>query len=128
MLPPVGSNGHDVIDFWPSWRQVVDVYLARLGFPPPAAKGAPPQSHFAAIDDISKIPFVGDGGRKGYQGFLDRDLPRAFAISPKGDWAYRGGENAISEALKACSDKGDCQLYAVDDQVVWHPNEPASRK
>lgn len=128
MLPPVGSNGHDVIDFWPSWRQVVDVYLARLGFPPPAAKGAPPQSHFTAIDDISKIPFVGDGGRKGYQGFLDRDLPRAFAISPKGDWAYRGGENAISEALKACSDKGDCQLYAVDDQVVWHPNEPASRK
>jgi hypothetical protein len=113
MLSPVGSDGHDVIDFWGSWRQVADAYLTRLGFPPPVAKGAPPPTHFASIGDISKIPFVGDGGRKGYQGFLDRDLPRAFAISTRGDWAYRSGENAISEALKACNDMADCQLYAV---------------
>jgi hypothetical protein len=107
---------------------------SRRCLPCPARISAPGCQRSATAESfcrdryISKIPFVGDGGRKGYQGFLDRDLSRAFAISPKGDWTYRGGENAISEALKACSDKGDCQLYAVDDQVVWHPNEPASRK
>lgn len=121
MLPPVGNDGHAVIDYWGNWRHVADAYLARFGFPVPAAKGAPPPSPFAAIDDISKIPFVGEGGQKGYRGFLGRDLPRAFAISPTGGWAYRGGENAVSEALKACSDTGACMLYAVDDQVVWRP-------
>lgn len=92
---------------------------------------APPApSRFAAIDDATRIPFVGDEGRTAWSYYLDAPPPKAFAVSPHGSWAYRIGESgAMRLALEHCSHgfaKEPCQLYAVDDEVVWRPATPAS--
>jgi hypothetical protein len=76
---------------------------------------------FAQIDDVGKVPQVGEDGREGYRRFLAGDSPRAFAISDKGRWvrvnAVRG---AASLAIDRCQSYGGrCRLYAVDDAVVW---------
>ncbi len=76
---------------------------------------------FAPIDDISKLPWVGDDGREGYRRFLAGDSPRAFAISDKGRWVR---VNAVRGAARLAMDRcqsygGRCRLYAVDDSVVW---------
>jgi hypothetical protein len=34
MVPPIGKNGHVLIDHVQVWRPVMDTYLAKLGFPP----------------------------------------------------------------------------------------------
>jgi len=69
-----------------------------------------------------KLPFVKDSGRKGYETFLSKDQPRAFAIAPTGSWAWAdGGTDPAKRALDTCNRnaKGTCRLYAVDDNVVW---------
>jgi hypothetical protein len=76
---------------------------------------------FAPIDDLSKLPWVGDDGREGYRRFLAGDSPRAFAISDKGRWVR---VNAVRGAARLAMDRcqsygGRCRLYAVDDSVVW---------
>ena len=85
----------------------------------------PPRSGFAPIDDASRIPYVGDKGRTAWANYLDAPPPKAFAVSPHGSWAFRSGEpGAMRIALERCSQgfaKEPCQLYAVDDVVVWQP-------
>jgi hypothetical protein len=76
---------------------------------------------FAPIDDVAKLPWVGDDGREGYRRFLAGDSPRAFAISDKGRWVR---VNAVRGAAQLAMDRcqtygGRCRLYAVDDAVVW---------
>lgn len=76
---------------------------------------------FAPLDDVEKLPQVGEDGREGYRRFLAGDSPRAFAISDKGRWvrvnAVRG---AARLAMERCQSYGGrCRLYAVDDAVVW---------
>lgn len=83
----------------------------------------PPPSGFAPIDDAARIPFVNDGGRDGWAAYLAAPPPKAFAVSPHGRWSYRYGDPAaMREALARCGDNRyaePCQLYAVDDDVVW---------
>lgn len=76
---------------------------------------------FARIDEVSKLPWVGEDGREGYRRFLAGDSPRAFAISDKGRWVR---VNAVRGAPRLAMDRcqsygGRCRLYAVDDTVVW---------
>ena len=76
---------------------------------------------FAPIDDVSKLPWVGEDGREGYRRFLAGESPRAFAISDKGRWVR---VNAVRGAARLAMDRcqtygGRCRLYAVDDAVVW---------
>jgi dienelactone hydrolase len=124
-FPAVGADGHALIrGGFRLWRPVVDRFIGKLGFPPPKAKNAPPPAAFAALDDANKLPYVTNVVKSdGYQKFLDADLPRAFAISRTGAWAWRTGENAVKEALDRCEQNGKrpCALYAVDDAVVWKP-------
>ncbi len=124
-FPPVADDGHKLLDKGLRlWRPVLDQFMAKLGFPPPKSKGAPTPTDFARLDDASKLPFVKDSVKTdGYQKFLDADLPRAFAIGSKGNWAWKIGENAPKEALERCEQnaKEPCRLYAVDDAVVWKP-------
>jgi hypothetical protein len=99
-------------------------FIGKLGFPPPKAKNAPPLTAFAVLDDADNLPYVTNAAKSdGYQKFLDADLPRAFAIGKTGAWAWRIGENAVKEALTRCEQNGKrpCDLYAVDDAVVWKP-------
>ena len=83
----------------------------------------PPPSQFAAIDDAARIPFVSEIGRAAWLAYRDAAPPKAFAVSPHGSWSYRYGDPAAMRlALEQCSESEanePCQLYAVDDDVVW---------
>ena len=83
----------------------------------------PPKSGFAALDDVARVPLLVEPGRAQYRAFLRAPVPRAFAIGPDGSsWAWNSGDlDAISHALNRCADRAGqpCQLYAVDDGVVW---------
>jgi hypothetical protein len=51
--------------------------------------------------------------------------PRAFAVSPSGAWCWaEEGEDPDARALATCSAKSDkpCQLYSVDEAVVFNPD------
>ena len=121
--PPTGEDGHHFINTgFPLWRRDIDRLLGELGFATPHSADAPAASGFAALEDVQAVPFVKPEVKdKGYQAFLNADLPRAFAISGNGAWAFVSGEEATARALARCREfaKRDCRLYAVDDAVVW---------
>lgn len=99
-----------------------EVQAAQLKFGGAPAMEPPPRSDFAALEDEAKVPFVRDNGRAGYKVFLEKALPRAFAVGPTASWGWAaGGDDPLQRALDNCnrSGKGACRLYAVDDYVVW---------
>jgi hypothetical protein len=85
----------------------------------------PAPSGYAAIDDVGKLPLSGDAGIADYRWFLAAGLPRAFAISPdRRHWAwFYGSTGCIGAALSRCAQEARqaCELYAVDEDVVWRP-------
>lgn len=88
----------------------------------------PSASGFAKLEDATALPFrYSQSSVKGWQTFLTRPAPRAFAFGPNGAWAFVFDQpDAMSEALDICrrSDPEHCRLYAVDDQVVFQPETP----
>ena len=112
----------------PIWLPEVEKFFRQLGLPFDVRyriDGAPDApSGYAAIDDVARVPFLGDKGRLGYRQFLDKPLPRAFALAPDGAWAFRDGDaSTLRDAVAECqarSGQGGCRLYAVDNDVVWH--------
>jgi dienelactone hydrolase len=123
MLPAVGNDGHTLIGAgMNSWRPVLDKFIARFGIKAPTVEGAPAATTFASLVDSSKLPLVKpDVKENGYRRFLNSDVPRAFAIGPKGEWSFQTGNDAIKRTLDRCAQiaKTGCKLYAVDDAVVW---------
>jgi len=117
----------------PIWQPKVLALMESVGLPvaitheqyaPAALTPIPPKTDFAALNDETKLPNVRDLGRDGYKLFLTKQMPRAFALSPSGAWAWANmGDDPLKRALDTCNrhDKGVCKLYAVDDQVVWQP-------
>ena len=68
-----------------------------------------------------------DKGRAGFADYLSASPHRAFAVSPKGAFAFRGGRRSAREAaeaaLAACAEyASDCALYAVDDHLAETAN------
>jgi hypothetical protein len=93
----------------------------------------PKATGFAAIDDIGKAPLDTDRLRQEYQRFLFAGLPRAFAVSPDGmHGAWVSGRfDDLKLSLAKCEERsgGECKLYAVDNDVVWTPdNQGATAK
>jgi len=86
----------------------------------------PRATGYAAITDTRKVPLVSPAGQQEYQRFLNARPHKAFAISPDGKfWAWNAGEfDAMSAALTRCQQRSQqtCRLYAVDEEVVWSPN------
>lgn len=123
MFPAVGADGHSLIGTGRHlWRSVVDRFIAPFGIVPPKAEHVPQPTNFAEVDDASKLPLVKDDVKSnGYRRFLSADLPRAFAIGPKGEWSFQSGDDVIRRTLARCAEfaKTPCKLYAVDDSVVW---------
>lgn len=86
-------------------------------------------SGFAKVDDIDALPFKTETVRKIYRQWLDLPLPRAFAFSSEKVIATAGLDPAdVTEptdpsdrALARCRriSATPCQLYAVDNVVVW---------
>jgi dienelactone hydrolase len=123
MFPAIGTDGHAMIGTgFGLWRPVVDQFIAMLGFAAPKTPNPPATTDFAPLADAAKLPHVKQETKDtGYRRFLNADLPRAFAIGPKGEWSFQSGEGAMARTLKRCATtaKTDCKLYAVDDAVVW---------
>jgi dienelactone hydrolase len=115
----------------PIWAPRLDSFLARVGLPSEERFPAylpipiPAPTHYAAFDDAAAVPYLNDAGRNNYRQFLTRRFLRAFVVTPKGDAvASDGGFDAIARALELCRRRtSDCQLYAVDDEVVWNKTE-----
>lgn len=116
------------------WLPEVESFLAAVGLPNkvvnqiPASAAhngmpTPPASDFAKLDDVAAVPYLKDSGREGYSKFLSVSTPRAFAIGKHGSWSSRsGGTDPLKAALDKCQSRNKnepCQLYAVDEDVVW---------
>ncbi|CAB3760052.1 dienelactone hydrolase family protein [Paraburkholderia solisilvae] len=111
----------------PLWVQKADAFLRSIGMPaaetdPQYLPGhAPAATTYADLNDLSAIPYLNDDQKeKLYRGFLAAPLPRAIAIGmTNGSWAS-GGFDPSDAALKRCWQTAQyCQLYAVDNTVVW---------
>ncbi|MEF9674229.1 hypothetical protein QNM99_27460 [Pseudomonas sp. PCH446] len=50
----------------------------------PLSTPVPPPTHFAALTDAQAVPYINDQGRKTYQQFLTKGLPRVFLIAGDG--------------------------------------------
>lgn len=97
-----------------------------------AVLGLPTESAAQAILDVAALPTKSERAKAGYQAFLIRHTPRAFAMTADGAaWAFSSKlnpsdtrEGAIARALETCAKnaKADqpCRLYAVDLDVVWN--------
>ena len=81
----------------------------------------PKASGFAAIDDPSALPLVNDKGRQVYQAFLKKEMPRVFLIAANGAGVSTNvGYDPLARGQALCKQHNlRCQVYAVDDQVVW---------
>lgn len=116
------------------WLPEAERFLRRIGMPSRERYAvadeapAPAKNEYAAVDDVAAIPYLAGHGREAYRAFLQRQLPRAFAVSATGAWGWaEEGEDPSRSALAACQSKSQqpCRLYSVDDYVVW-PGAAAS--
>lgn len=126
LLPAFGTNGHLLFSTGNNlWQLMLDDWLTQFGFPRPGTLQRPAPSSFAALDDAGRVPFINATARaEGYEKFLAANPPRAFAVSEKGNWGFATGEDdLLSRTLAFCQRKSGnpCKLYAVDNDVVWHP-------
>jgi hypothetical protein len=93
-----------------------DVTVAIAETPRPAA------TYFAAVENVSAIPYLSDKGRNGYREYLQKSAPRAFAISSSGAWSWaEEGDDPATRAMASCqkNSKVACKLYSIDHDVVW---------
>jgi dienelactone hydrolase len=127
-LNPIRGDGHaGFIEDQKNWTPVVEQFLQALPLslaPVALTKPipAPPPSGFAGLEQIDKVPYLNDSGREGYKNFLQKSFPRAFAINEEGRWGWSSGQwDSTQRALNQCNQKAKkpCQLYAVDEDVVW---------
>ncbi len=114
--PAFGQDGHSLFSGGiPEWTPVVDNFLRaqRLGLrepldlPNPAALAPPPRSSAKVL--------------QGFSEYLAGAPHKAFAISPKGAFAWRTRQRSADEArdaaLQACAQYApNCAIYAVDDE------------
>lgn len=119
-------------------EQLAEIYEAGLHVAPDAAKaeyykeraslpGRVTPGSEIPLDDFRYLPFGSDGvPYAGYREFLDSKPPRAFALAPSNSWGRQGNRsNPQERALGWCQKftETKCVLYAVDDKVVWRPQE-----
>ena len=111
------------------WVPKLDAFLAHVDLPSTLVHPeylpmpAPPPSHYAALNDVEALPYLGvhrDQAAAYYQKFLSKPLPRALAIGTRGAGEASQGFDPIARALKLCGQSSpNCRLYAVDNDVVW---------
>ena len=127
LMGAFGENGHQLFDDGNDiWQPVLDTWLTRFGFTTPGALKAPPESGYAAIGEVAKLPYPDMPSLvAGYLKFLEaRGEHRAFALNASGNWGWAfGADDVQSRALAFCqrSSGKPCVLYAVDGAVVWKP-------
>ena len=124
LQPPFGKDGHylfaDTLGVR-YWLPTVEGFLGEhhIAFARLDATD-PEQERLLALDRVPNIK--SDACRGLYRAFLESPGPRAYAVSADGRCGFAGGlQDARDVAIKQCGSvaKGDCTLYAVDDEVVW---------
>jgi dienelactone hydrolase len=130
-----GTDSHNMLGSGEAlniWVPRVDTFLEKLGLPgklihPEYMPSAvPPPTHYAKLEDATAVPYLGEQLAPYYQKFLAKPLPRAFAVGLGAATSYSGGFDPRAQALHACQQRTThCQLYAVDNDVVWVRPTPA---
>jgi dienelactone hydrolase len=117
----------------PLWVAKADAFLASIGMPfeevnpeylPHPALQA---SGYADIKDFSAVPYLSTRQKAElYASYLAAPPPKAIAIgNTNGMWAS-GGFDPARSAMQQCWKLSQyCQLYAVDNTVVWPRQESA---
>lgn len=83
----------------------------------------PVKTNFALINEVEKVPNLNNPGKEAYKIYLEKSNPKAFAISSDGFYGWQsGGEDPLRKSIDNCHKKTklSCELYAVDDEVVWN--------
>lgn len=118
------SGSHDGVRIW--WPET-EKFLKQVGMPTEAVYALNdeikvPKVEYAALDNVDAIPYLRGNAREQYKTFLGKSYPRAFAVSPSGAWSWaEDGDDPAAQALADCQKNSSqpCQLYAVDNHVVW---------
>ena len=124
------ENSHIMLNYpdgFRIWVPKIDAFLTKLDLPSKLIHpeympvDIPLPTHYAAIDDVNAIPYIDDKGREIYRLFLAKPMPRAFIIAKNGFASEQdGGFDVIGKGLTRCRQQvKNCQLYAVDNDVVW---------
>ncbi len=117
----------------PLWVANADAFLARIGMPNREInqeylpRPAPKASGYATIGDALAVPYLSEAQKVTlYESYLAAPTPKALAIgSTNGAWVS-GSFDPMRSAMRQCWARSKyCQLYAVDDTVVWPRQESA---
>lgn len=115
------------------WIAKADAFLAGIGMPSGEVNAeylprqAPKASGYATLADVDAVPFLGPKWKATvYASYLTAPTPKAMAIgSTNGTWASGGFDPARTVMQRCWSMSQYCQLYAVDNTVVWPRLESA---
>jgi hypothetical protein len=125
--PSFGRDGHYVFSELNGvryWLPAVEQFLAKQHIAFDRLDGKDPaRAQFYAYDQLPNVKSA--SCRDMYRVFLEAPGPRAYAVSEDGRCGFAGAVAGAREAaLNACAKaaNGSCQLYAVDDAVVWERN------
>lgn len=126
-----------------SYPNVIPIEMGRTNLidsaTPARADAQPgrPTTPVSPMRAAARVPYLNDAQQAEYQRFLTKPFPRAFAIAPTGHYVYNYSTSPLDKshpndpserALMLCSRLSGvgCELYAVDDQVVFKalPQQP----
>ncbi|GBG13304.1 2-C-methyl-D-erythritol 4-phosphate cytidylyltransferase [Novimethylophilus kurashikiensis] len=115
----------------PVWMPKMDAFLAKIGLPAEPLHAEllpapyPAATNFADIGNIDALPLVNEPGREAYKTFLKKSLPKAFVIADDGaTYTTVGGYDPLQQAMSACKRQHQgCEVYAVNDKVVWEQSQ-----
>lgn len=127
---PFKNDAHGMSGSWDGvkiWWPETEKFLKRIGMPTQQVialvdDNRIPKTDFATLDDVNAVPYLRNSGRDAYRTFLNKSLPRAFAVSETGAWSWaEDGDDPAAQALTNCEKHSPvpCKLYAVDQDVVW---------
>ncbi|PMS18514.1 hypothetical protein C0Z18_16390 [Trinickia dabaoshanensis] len=117
----------------PLWVAKADAFLASIGMPSGQVdteylpRPEPKPSGYATIGNANAVPYLNDAQKAGlYATYLSAPAPKALAIgSTDGAWVS-GSFDPARGAMRQCWSRSKyCQLYAVDDTVVWPRQDSA---
>lgn len=124
--PAFGDDGHTLFSRGiPIWTPMVDRFLREQNLATRELAAAPLPT---ALSPPSRLD---EKGRAAFADYLTASPHKAFAVSPKGAFAYRSARRSASEAtdaaLTACANIAantalECALHALDDQLAGTAN------
>jgi dienelactone hydrolase len=114
---PFGKDGHKLFSLAgiPIWTGYVDTFLANHGLP-----RRTPLLPLSVPRGLTAPPQLGARGRHAFENYLRAGRHKAFAVSPRGDFAWQTAQRTIdgaaAGALKLCHKHSkSCRVVFIDD-------------